>query len=244
MKIALGHVLAAMVIVLAGARPALAADAADAPVIEALLRFLDALESGDARVLEQSIAAETSFQERSRKNFADLAAAQKALEKSALKQFGDEGKIFRCGFELIVSGADRRTIANAKVYYDDLIRSARIEKPGELAQMSLRRNQDTNQWQVVLEHIEWGDDDPANYYIPPGWPMPGMARQAALAAIKATRNTSTIEAFTQTRARIDSGDLSSASAAQTELLNKLAAARAEEAKAKAAIPSGRLKERP
>src|SRR5215204_6282936 len=116
MKTSLGDVLTVIVIVTVGARPAVAAEA-DAPVVEALVRFVDALESGDATELEKTISAVTVIQERSRKTFVDLATAQKALEKSALKRFGDEGKMFRCNFELIFGGADRRTIQSAKVIY-------------------------------------------------------------------------------------------------------------------------------
>jgi hypothetical protein len=223
---------------LAGARPAAAADG-DAPVIDAILRFVDALEAGDAQALEKSIAAEPS-QERSRKMFVELATAQKALEKSALNKFGDEGKRFRCGFELIVNGGDRKVISSAKVVYEDPIR-ARVEKPGELAPMSLRRSVD-NQWQVVLDHIE--EEEAEHYLAPPPFVQPGMARQAALAAIRAARHSATVEAFRQTRARIENGELTSATAAQAELTARLTAASVEAAKARANLPSRPFKERP
>jgi hypothetical protein len=241
MRIAIPHVLAVMIITLAVARPALAAEA-DAAVVAGLLRFIDALEAGDANALEKSIAADTITQERSRKVFVELAAAQKGLERSALNKFGEEGKRFRCGFELIVNGADRRTITNARVYFEEPIRQARIEKPGELAPMVLRRNQD-NQWQVILEHIEWEDED--YHYPPPPYPQPGMMRQQQLAAIRAQRSSATIEAFRQTQARIDSNELSTAAAAQAELTAKLVAAGTDAAKARAAMSSNRaMKERP
>ena len=125
------------------------------------------------------------------------------------------------------------------------MRSARIEKPGELAPMQLRRNQD-NQWQVVLDHIEW--DEEVDHYYPPPIPymqQPGLARAQAMASIRAARSKAVVDAFKQTQARIDSGDLNSAAAAQAELMGKLAAASVEAAKAKAAIPSNRFfKDRP
>jgi hypothetical protein len=231
-----------MTMLLAGARPAVAAEA-DAPVVGALLRFVDALESGDAGALEKMVSAVTPIQEQSRKTFVDLASSQKALEKSALKRFGEEGKMFRCNYELIFGGADRRTIQSAKVNYDEPIGIARIEKAGEMAPMTLRRNQDS-QWQVVLEYIDW-EDDAEHYYGPPGFPQPGSMRQAALAAIKVARYSATIAAFKETQARIDGGELASAVAAHAELMGKLTAASAEAVRARAAVPSNRaLKERP
>jgi len=243
MKISIGHVLAAMVLlIVAAARPAAGAEG-DATVIATLLRFVDALEAGDARTLEQLVSAgDTAAQERSRRIFVDLAVAQKGLEKAALSKFGEEGKKFRCGFDLIVNMADRKTIASAKVSYDDPGRSARIEKTGELAPMLLRRGTD-GQWQVVLDPIE-NEEDPEHFYGPPPYPLSGMMRFTALAAIKANRYNAIVQAFQQTQNRIESGDLPTAAAAQAELMAKLSAADADAVKAKAAVPSGRLKDRP
>jgi hypothetical protein len=226
-----------MLITLASARLAVAAEA-DSAVTDAILKFVDALEAGDAKAMEKLICADSTFQERGRKTFIDLACAQKALERSAMAKFGEEGKRFRCGFDLIVNGLDRKAIASARVVFDDPMRFARVEKPGELLQMQLRRNQD-NQWQVVLEHIEWDDD--GDHYVAqiPYGPQPGYMRQQALASIRAARNTAVLEAFKQTQARIESGELTSAAAAQEELNGKLAAASVEAAKARAAVPSNR-----
>jgi hypothetical protein len=207
-----------------------------------LLRFVDALEAGDAKTLEQLVAAgDTAAQERSRRIFVDLAVAQKGLEKAALSKFGEEGKQFRCGFDLIVNVADRKTLASAKVSYDDPGRSARIEKTGELAPMALRRGPD-GQWQVVLDPID--EEDTEHYYGPPPYPQPGVMRFVALAAIKVNRYHAIIQAFRETQSRIESGDLPTAAAAQAELMVKLSAADADAVKAKAAVPSGRLKDRP
>jgi len=242
MKIRIGHALAALVLIVVAARPAAAAEG-DAAVIATLLRFVDALEAGDAKTLEQLVAAgDTAAQERSRRIFVDLAVAQKGLEKAALSKFGEEGKQFRCGFDLIVNVADRKTIASAKVSFDDPGRSARVEKTGELAPMALRRGPDS-QWQVVLDPIEY-EEDTEYHYGPPPYPQPGMMRVAALAAIKMNRYNAIIQAFKQTQSRIDSGDLPTAAAAQAELMAKLSAADADAVKAKAAVPSGRLKDRP
>jgi hypothetical protein len=165
--------------------------------------------------------------------------AQKALERSALRKFDEEGKKFRCGFDLIVNSLDRKIIATAKVIYDDPVHMARIEKSGELAPMNLHRNPD-GQWQVMLD-IEW-EEEAEHYYTPLPYPQPGiMMKSAALAAIKLARYNAIIEAFRQTQARIESGDLATAAAAQAELTAKLTAASADAAKARAAIPSGRIK---
>lgn len=237
MKIAVPHALAVLLMTFMAARPALAA-AGDAPVIDALLRFVDALEAGDAASLEKLISAETELQDRSRRMFVELASAQKALEKSALSKFGEDGKRFRCGFELIVNGADRKAIAGAKVVLDDLSRGAKIEKPGELNPMQLRRTQN-NQWQVVLDHVE-EEEDPNHYYGAPAYAQqPGMMRRQALATISMARHNAIIDAFKTTQARIEGGQVASAAAAQAELTAKLAAASVEAAKARAAIPSNR-----
>jgi hypothetical protein len=171
-----------------------------------------------------------------------MATAQKALEKAAVNQFGEEGKRFRCGFDLIVSAADRRTIASAKVRWDDP-RMAHIEIPGEVTQMVLRRNQE-GRWQVMLDHIENIEDEPDHpvYPIMP-YLQPAQIRQAQLNEIKAARTNATIEAFKETQKRIVNGDLTTAEAAQSELLGKLSAAALDAAKARAALPPLRMKDR-
>ena len=58
----------------------------------------------------QKLAAETPAQAQIRKLFCDLAAAQKSLERAAVKKYGEEGKQFRCGFDLIVNVADRKAL--------------------------------------------------------------------------------------------------------------------------------------
>jgi hypothetical protein len=240
MRIRITHILAGLLIGAPGARAAVA-DEGDAAVIGAVLKFIDALESGDGKTLEQVInVLDSPAQERSRKSFVELALAQKALEKSAVKAFGEEGKRFHCGFNLIVSVGDRKAIAGAKVIYDDP-RIAHIQKAGEVQQMQMRRAPGPDgQWQVVIEHIEQ-EEDPDQY--PPPYPFPGMAKHAALAAIKVTHQNAIVAAFRSTQARIDRGELANAEAARTDLLGRLASADAEAAKARAAVPSGRPKDR-
>src|SRR5215212_2071405 len=121
----------AMVMILTIALPARAQEG-DAAVTATLIKFVDALEAGDARALEQLIWIESPAQERSRTVFAQLAAAQKSLERAAAKRFGEQGKSFRCGFDLITSSVDRKGLAAAKVYYEDGGRVAHVEKAGEL----------------------------------------------------------------------------------------------------------------
>jgi hypothetical protein len=70
-----------------------------------------------------------------------------------------------------------------------------------------------------------------------------MRRLAALAGIRAARYKAIVEAFKQTRARIEIGELATAAAAQVELTGRLSAAAADAAKATAALPVGRGKDR-
>jgi hypothetical protein len=236
MRIRFAHILAAMVTMLAGARAAVAQDS-DAAVTAALLRFVDALEAGDAQALEELICADTTYHERTRKTFIDLATAQKALEKSAVAKFGDEGKKFRCGFDLIVNAGDRKTITNAQVRYLEGTRMARVERAGEMTPMELRRNS-RNQWQVILNHIDEETEDSAEVYSPFPY-QPGEIRRVQMANIRNKKYSAITSAFRETAARIDDGTLTSAAAAQAELIAKLTAASAEAARARAAIPSGR-----
>src|SRR5688572_16951327 len=130
MTIRTGHFVLAVAIAMAGARAAVAqVGSEEAMIIDTVLRFVDALEAGDAQALEQIIAADTTAHERTRKVWIDLAISQKGLEKAAIQKFGEEGKKFRCGFDLIVNGNDRRTIANARVHWEDP-NAAHIERPG------------------------------------------------------------------------------------------------------------------
>jgi len=243
MKIRIAQVLLILALLMPSARAA-GPDAADAAVIAALLRFIDALEDGNAKALEQSIAVfvESPAQVQARKTFVEMAAAQKALEKAAVNQFGEEGKRFRCGFDLIVSAADRKTISSAKVRWDDP-RMAHIEIPGEVTQMILRRNQE-GRWQVMLDHIETIEDEPDHPIYPPmSYLQPAQIRQAQLNEIKAARTNATIEAFKQTQKRIENGELTTAEAAQSELLGKISAAAIDAAKARAALPPLRMRDR-
>jgi hypothetical protein len=244
MKFRIAHVLLIVALLMPGARAAVP-DQMDAAVIAAVLRFIDALEAGDAQALEQSIAVfvESPAQEQARKTFVEMAVAQKSLEKTALAKFGEEGKRFRCGFDLIASAADRKMIAVAKVHWDDT-HMARIEIPGEVTQMALRRNQE-GRWQVMLDHIEMAEDEPEHPVYPPlPYLQPGQIRQAQLTAIRDQKTRAMIESFKQTQKRIDNGELTTAAAAQTELLAKLTAAALDAAKAKAALPPLRMKDRP
>ena len=240
MRIRIRHILAGLLIGVPGARAAAAEDS-DAAVIGTVLRFIDALEAGDGKTLEQVInVLDSPAQERCRRSFIELALAQKALEKSSFKAFGEEGKRFQCGFNLIVNIGDRKAIAGAKVIYDDP-RIAHIQKAGEVMPMQLRRAPGPDgQWQVVVEHVEQ-EEDPDQF--PGPYPYPGMAKHAALAAIKVTHQNAIVAAFRQTQARIESGELASAESARADLIGSLAAADAEAAKARAAVPSGRIKDR-
>ena len=240
MRARIPHLLAVILLALTGARAAAAEDA-DSAITGALLRFVDALEAGDARMLEQTIAAETTAQEQIRKLFCDLAATQKALERAAVKKFAEEGQRFHCGFNLIVGTADRKALAAAKVIYEEPNRVAKIQKLGELMPMELHRNQQ-GQWQVVLELITDDAEEMDPYQYPPLYAGPGI-RHSELAAIHQARYKSIIEAFKQTQARIENGELATAAAAQAELLDKVSAASTDAVKARASLSRGRVKER-
>jgi hypothetical protein len=241
MKGRIPHLLAVAVLTLTGARAA-AADDADAAITGTILHFVDALEAGDARALEQLIVAESPAQEQMRKLFCDLAAAQKSLERAAIKKFDAEGKRFQCGFDLIAGLPDRKLLATAKVIYDEPNRFVHVEKSGELLPMSLHRNRQ-GQWQVVVELIEQDADEADPYPYPPFYNPQGKSWLSQLANIHQTRYKAIIEAFGQTQARIENGQLATAAAAQRELLDKLSAASAGAVKARTTLPSGRTKER-
>jgi len=237
----LPHLLAVCLLATTGARAAAANDA-DAAITGAILRFVDALEAGDARALEQVIVAESPAQEQMRKLFCDLAAAQKSLERAAIKKFDEEGKRFHCGFNLIAGAVDRKLLETAKVVYEEPNRFVYVEKSGELSRMSLHRNRQ-GQWQVVVELIERDAEEQDPQYPYPYYNPQGMSWDAQLANIHQRRYKAIIEAFGQTQDRIENGQLATAAAAQRELLDKLSAAAAGEVKARTALPNGRTKER-
>jgi hypothetical protein len=81
-----------------------------------------------------------------------------------------------------------------------------------------------------------------SYQYPSLYAGPAI-RHSERAAIHQTRYKSIIEAFKQTQARIESGELATAAAAQAELLDKLSAASSDAVKARAALPRARAKER-
>src|SRR4051812_38759258 len=114
MKNRVAQLLVVMAMLSATARAA--PDKTDAAVTAALLRFIDALEAGDGKTLVQVISIlDSPAQELARKNFVELAVAEKMLEKAAIAKFGEEGRRFRCGFDLIANEADRKLIAIAPV---------------------------------------------------------------------------------------------------------------------------------
>jgi hypothetical protein len=212
----------------------------EAQVIAAVLRFVDALEAGDAAALEQSICAESLAQERTRSAFARLAAAQKALERTATTRFGQQGKRFRCGFEIIVGAADRKAIQSAKVHFEPSGggRVADVEKTGELSTMNVRLS-DSGKWQVVLEPIDFlepAESEALDPYPYPRLPTTQPGPISLRTQIRLTRYNSMIEAFDKTRAGIENGTLATPAAAEAELSRGLAAAAAEFVRARANLP--------
>jgi hypothetical protein len=238
-------VSAVLVLTLFTATPTVAQDARiaqlDAEVIGTVLRFIDALEAGDAKALEQLIVAETYAQDRARAAFAQLAAAEKALERVATTRFGDQAKRLRSGFDIIFSAADRKAIQSAKIYYDEFGRGAHLEKSGELSPMILRLS-DQRQWQVqlypideIIEQGDFGGDGSFDFPRPPTT----QPRLGPRTTLRINRFNGMADAFNQTRAGIESGQLANATAAETDLRRRLDAVAAEAARARAALPSRR-----
>jgi len=227
MRIRIANLAIAIAMILAGARAARAQES-DRAVTATLLKFADALEAGEPKALERLIYADSYAQERARTAFVQLAAAQKSLERAALARFGEEdGKRFRCGFDLIATSSDRKAISSAKVGYDEGGRLAHVEKPGELLPMFLRRGPG-GQWQVILDVIEEIDEAERNE-PPRPFPTFGRGRWETDRSIRLGKSKAFAEAFEQTRARIEGGQLASADAAQSELIAKMTAASADAA---------------
>src|SRR5438874_10036700 len=112
MKIRPAYLVAMLMLSLAAARAAAAEE--DNNVMAAIAKFADALESGDVKAIERMICIRTLAQEKTRTVLVQLIVAEKSLERTALARFGEEGKRFRCGFDLIVPAVDRRNAGSAK----------------------------------------------------------------------------------------------------------------------------------
>jgi hypothetical protein len=202
--------IAGLLVVQGWAIEAWAADASEA-VRQAIVRFVDALNAGDAGQLRGAIwtSEGVKAQELGRDALVDLIVAEKRLERVAATRFGAEGKRFQCGFDLIFSAADRQALAKASVVFDDAY-IARVIKPGEIWPLRVRRSTQRD-WRVALDIIDFELDDDPNEPSSPDEPS----------MLRIERLRSTAEAVNLTASRIEQGEATSVTAAEGELLDRL-----------------------
>ncbi|MGE5611618.1 MAG: hypothetical protein ACM359_20380 [Bacillota bacterium] len=203
--------MAGLLVVHGYAMGAWAADASEA-VRQAIVRFADALNAGDAAQLRATIwtAEDSKAQELGRDALVDLIVAEKRLERVAANRFGAEGKRFRCGFDLIFSAEDRESVAKASVVFDDPS-IARVIKPGEIWTLRVRRSGQRD-WRVALDIIDFDLDDHPN--------EPSTPNDLSLLRIERLR--SAAEAVNLVASRIEQGETASVMTAESELLERLA----------------------
>ncbi len=182
------------------------------PLVDAVLRFVDALDAGDAEALRESIwvTENTESQRLGRDAWVSLAMAQKRLERAAAARFGAEGERFRRGMDLFLPAVDRGSLASLTVLPDDG-KGPRMIREGESWYLRLRRSPQ-GQLQVVLDLIEVElDDDPVR----------GVAD--APSQFRIDRLVAMAEAFSKTADRISQGDFPTAAAADAELVDRVVA---------------------
>jgi len=186
------------------------------PVIQTLFRFLDALDSADAPALRQLIGVSESskFQEVGRDTLIALITAQKKLDLAAAARFPAQAGRFRRGFDLICSPADRAAISAATVAIDES-RTARITLPNQTRPLRFRCSS-TGQWQVVLDLLDSDLDDTQT--APSSVPD-------RIAQLRVDRLIATAAAVDAVAIRTDSGDYPDILAAESDLLDRLAAAK-------------------
>jgi hypothetical protein len=185
-----------------------------------VLRFVDAMEQGDAATLKKVLwaAEESPAQLEARGLFADLVAAEKTLERAGAKRFGEDGKRLACGFNLICTTADRKGIERARISLEEGIRFSQLYKEGESTPIRLRRPVN-GEWQVVLDFVvEWATEGET-----PG----SMRRSDSMPRIRLDRVKGMIAAIKAVAARVEAGELPSAVTAETDLIDRLAVVTAE-----------------
>ncbi|MCY2953039.1 MAG: hypothetical protein NTU53_13840 [Planctomycetota bacterium] len=186
------------------------------PVIQTLFRFLDALDSADAPALRQHIHVSESSrsQELGRDTLIALITAEKKLDLAATARFPGQPPRFRRGFDLICSPADRDAISAATVDVDES-RTARITLPNQARPLRFVRSS-TGQWQVVLDLLDSDLDDTQS--TPSSVPD-------RITQLRVDRLIATAAAVDAVAIRTDSGDYPDLLAAESDLLDRLAAAK-------------------
>lgn len=185
-----------------------------------VLRFIDAMERGDAETLKKVLwaADESPAQVEARGLFADLVAAEKTLERASVKRYGEDGNRLACGFNLICTAADRKAIERARISLEDGVRFSQLYKEGESTPIRLRRPVN-GEWQVVLDFvIDWATE---------GETFGSIRRTDSLPRIRLDRVKGMIAAVNAVAKRVEAGELPNAAAAETDLMDRLAAVTAE-----------------
>jgi hypothetical protein len=186
----------------------------NSPVLDAIFRFVDALQAGNAEALRDSIWVddENLAQHQGCDAWVAMAVAQKRLEKSAEAHFAGEGECFRCGFDLFLTPADRQSLATAPVEKDEG-GGKRVCRDGDAWPLRVRPSSQ-GKWKVLLDMISVELDDDPTSRVP---------KSDAPSLFAIDRMHSMADVFADLAERIDRGDLVSASAATAELTERLEA---------------------
>lgn len=202
--------------------PAFTAEPPKTAIRQTILRFIDALDSADAPALRDLIwVSDTSEAHRQgRDAFIDLLVAQKKLERLTATRFPSDAHRFRCNFDLAFSPQQRRALQDpaidAQITIDEN-RAARLAFDGETWPIHLRLSL-TGDWQVVLDLIDIDlDDEPAAFF-----PQPDGLSQLRIARVRNLAN-----ATTQTLTRLESSQLTTAAATETDLADRIDAVHAD-----------------
>jgi len=184
------------------------------PVLDALLRFLDALDAADAPALKQLIYVpdKPPALQLCRDAFIDLVVAQKRLERAAQTRFPTQANRFRRDLDLIATPADRKSIAEASVMIDDS-QEARLTLPGETSPIRMSLSP-SGQWQVMLDVVE------------PDTLLEARTLQVnpdALLQLRIDRLRAMSEAVNLAASGIEGATSPDASAAETSLADRIAA---------------------
>jgi hypothetical protein len=182
-------------------------------ILQTVIRFADALDNADERAINSLIWAAQFADSLGRGSFASLVAKQKRLERIARERFGEAGRRFDCGYQLLLSEAERKallTSATVIVYFDE-IWTAEVSRPGDASPIILRF-QDGG-WRIALPFIDNYMEDDINALQ--------QRTPSRASEIRLRRNERVAEAFDAVAAAVESGELASAEAAAADLLQRI-----------------------